>query len=274
MQIGFVGASGLMGHGMARHLLAKGHALSLTVHRQQDRVADLLAAGATKVDDAAALAAGSEIVFLCVTGSPQVEAVLPRFTGAIEQVPPAYSALMVDGTRAYDRARAGEVVDLPARAVTIHSVSLDCGEITGASGAVEEVTLHAHVSKGTYIRSLARDIARLLGTVGHVTMLRRTRAGPFGLEQAISLDKLNDVGKGAALENVILPLEAGLDDIPALDLGPEQASMVRQGRVLTGLPQHDGLHWARAGDVPLALVELSGGDARVVRGFNLPDVAE
>ena len=204
----------------------------------------------------------------------QVEAVLPRFTGAIEQVPPAYSALMVDGTRAYDRARAGEVVDLPARAVTIHSVSLDCGEITGASGAVEEVTLHAHVSKGTYIRSLARDIARLLGTVGHVTMLRRTRAGPFGLEQAISLDKLNDVGNGAALENVILPLEAGLDDIPALDLGPEQASMVRQGRVLTGLPQHDGLHWARAGDVPLALVELSGGDARVVRGFNLPDVAE
>ena len=186
----------------------------------------------------------------------------------------AYSALMVDGTRAYDRARAGEVVDLPARAVTIHSVSLDCGEITGASGAVEEITLHAHVSKGTYIRSLARDIARSLGTVGHVTMLRRTRAGPFGLEQAISLDKLNAVGKGAALENVILPLEAGLDDIPALDLGPEQASMVRQGRVLTGLPQHDGLHWARAGDVPLALVELSGGDARVVRGFNLPDVAE
>jgi len=71
-----------------------------------------------------------------------------------------------------------------------------------------------------------------------------------------------------------LPLEAGLVDIPALDLGPEQASMVRQGRVLTGLASNDGLYWARSGRVPLALVELSGGDARVVRGFNLPDVAE
>ncbi len=78
-------------------------------------------------------------------------------------------------------------------------------------------------------------------------MLRRTRAGPFTLEQAISLDKLNAVGKGAPLENVLLPLEAGLDGIPALDLGPEQASMVRQGRVLTGLAFHDGLYWARSG---------------------------
>ena len=136
------------------------------------------------------------------------------------------------------------------------------------------VTLRADVSKGTYIRSLARDIARALGTLGHVTMLRRTRAGPFGLEQAISLDKLNEIGKGARLENVVLPLEAALVDIPALNLDPEQASMVRQGRVLAGLPQHDGLHWARSGTVPVALVELSGGFARVVRGFNLPDVAE
>ena len=72
----------------------------------------------------------------------------------------------------------------------------------------------------------------------------------------------------------LLPLEAGLVDIPALNLGPEQASMVRQGRVLTGLPHTDGLHWARLGPVPVALVELSGGNATVVRGFNLPDVAE
>ena len=243
----------------------------------------------------------------------ELEAVLPRFTGPIEQVPPAYSALMVDGTRAYERARAGEVVELKSRQLTIHSLKLrhpelvsgpivlqvsspdqdQCGAVTlpnSASaedekwalkqvqgdeyGLLEQVTIVAHVSKGTYIRSLARDIARALGTVGHVTMLRRTRAGPFGLAQAISLDKLNELGKGAALENILLPLEAGLDDIPALTLGPEQASAVRQGRVLTGLPQHDGLYWARTGPVPLALVELSGGDARVVRGFNLPDVAE
>ena len=139
---------------------------------------------------------------------------------------------------------------------------------------MESITLHAHVSKGTYIRSLARDIALALGTCGHVTMLRRLRAGPFGLDQAISLDNLNEVGKGAALEHILLPLEAGLDGIPALTLSPEQASAVRQGRVLTGLPHNDGLYWARAGHVPLALIELSGGDARVVRGFNLTDTAE
>ena len=136
------------------------------------------------------------------------------------------------------------------------------------------MTLQAQVSKGTYIRSLARDIARALGTVGHVTHLRRLSAGPFTLEAAISLDKLNELGKGARLENILLPLEAGLDGIPALHLGPEQASMVRQGRVLTGLPQNDGLYCAYSGNVPVALVELSGGNASVVRGFNLSDAAE
>lgn len=197
---------------------------------------------------------------------------LGAFTGPIEQVPPAYSALMIDGQRAYDRARAGEVVEMQSRAVTIHELALL--ETSGPSDALESATFNAHVSKGTYIRSLARDIARAVGTVGHVTMLRRLRAGPFGLVHAISLDNLNDVGKGAPLENVILPLEAGLVDIPALDLDPEQASAVRQGRVLTGLPFHDGLYWARAGTVPVALVELSGASLTVVRGFNLHDVAE
>jgi len=197
----------------------------------------------------------------------EVEAVLPRFTGPIEQVPPIYSALKVDGERAYDLARKGEVVELASRSVTIHALRIEAHD-------ADSVTLIAHVSKGTYIRSLARDIAQVLGTVGHVTMLRRLSAGPFAENQAISLDKLNEVGKGAALENVLLPLEAGLVDIPALNLGPEQASMVRQGRVLTGLPHTDGLHWARLGLVPVALVELSGGNATVVRGFNLSDVAE
>ena len=202
----------------------------------------------------------------------EVEAVLPRFTGPIEQVPPAYSALMIDGTRAYDRARAGEDVQLKARSVTVHSLIPNEGG--NAGGRLEDITLIAHVSKGTYIRSLARDIARALGTVGHVTVLRRLQAGPFGLAHAISLDKLNEIGKGARLENVLLPLEAGLVDIPALDLGPEQASMVRQGRVLTGLAFQDGLYWVRSGNVAVALAELSGGSLTVARGFNLPDVAE
>ena len=216
---------------------------------------------------------------------PQVEAVLPRFTGPIEQVPPAYSALKVGGERAYDLARAGEKVELKPRQVTIMDLSRvsrsrnedKWGIVWDSSRnprAIEQITFVAHVSKGTYIRSLARDIAIALGTVGHVVMLYRMMAGPFSIHQAISLDKLNSIGKGAPLERVLLPLEAGLVDIPALDLSPQQAGLVRQGRVLTGLPQHDGLYWARHGSNPVALVELSGGDARVVRGFNLPDVAE
>lgn len=200
----------------------------------------------------------------------QVEAVLPTFTGPIEQIPPAYSALMIDGQRAYDRARAGEDVEMKPRSVTVHSLSL---QDDPEQGELESVALVAHVSKGTYIRSLARDIARALGTVGHVTMLRRLRAGPFALDQAISLDKLNEVGKGHPLVNVLLPLEAGLVDIPALDLDPEQARAVRQGRVLAGLPFDDGLYWGRSGTVPVALVELAGGSLTVSRGFNL-DVAE
>jgi tRNA pseudouridine55 synthase len=205
-----------------------------------------------------------------------VESVLPRFTGPIEQIPPAYSALMIDGMRAYDRARAGETVELKARQVEVFDLRIVPDAATGTANELEaaEITLRAHVSKGTYIRSLARDIALALGTRGHVTYLRRLRAGPFGLAEAISLDKLNEIGKGAPLKNVILPLEAGLDDIPALDLSPAEAGAVRQGRVLTGLAYDDGLYWARLGSIPVALVELSSGDGRVVRGFNLPDVAE
>ena len=205
----------------------------------------------------------------------EIVAVLPRFTGPIAQVPPAYSALKVDGRRAYDLARAGEVVELATRAVTIHRLDVDPADRPDdPAQRLATLTLTADVSKGTYIRSLARDIALALGTVGHVTILRRLRAGPFDLAQAISLDKLDTIAKGATLEHMILPLEAGLDDIPALDLDPEQARAVRQGRVLTGLPLSDGLWLARSGMVPVALVDLSGGALRVARGFNLSDVAE
>ncbi|WP_028640320.1 tRNA pseudouridine(55) synthase TruB [Novosphingobium acidiphilum] len=197
--------------------------------------------------------------------------VAERFTGVIEQVPPAYSAILIDGRRAYDRARDGEDIDMPTRTVTI----LHWGAIHEAQVDDERTaTLTVTVSKGTYVRSLARDIALALGTVGHVTMLRRVRAGPFALAQAISLDNLDAIAKGASLELMILPLEAGLDDIPALDLDPEQARAVRQGRVLTGLPQSDGLWLARSGMVPVALVALADGAMRVERGFNFPDVAE
>jgi len=141
-------------------------------------------------------------------------------------------------------------------------------------GGAGWVTLRAHVSKGTYIRSLARDIALALGSRGHVTMLRRESAGPFTLLQAISLDRLNEIGQGAALEHALLPLEAGLVDIPALPLTFEATKAVRQGRVLVEQPHPDGLYCAYHGLVPVALVEIDGGAMKVVRGFNIPDVAE
>lgn len=231
----------------------------------------------------------------------EIEAVLPRFTGPIEQVPPAYSALKVGGKRAYDLARAGEGVALAVRAVTVFDLQIlplwGRGTAEGGGGGwpgttqapsvspgglppppegevLADLTLRAHVSKGTYIRSLARDIAHALGTVGHVTYLRRTRAGPFRQEQAISLDMLNEIAKGASLHNLLLPLEAGLDDIPALHLDPDSAQAVRQGRVLSELPHANGPYLATLHSVPVALVEIEGGTLRVVRGFNLPDVAE
>jgi tRNA pseudouridine55 synthase len=194
----------------------------------------------------------------------EIEVVLPRFTGPIGQVPPAYSALKVDGKRAYDLARAGEEVVLATRDVTIHSLVLQ------AADAPDEATFACTVSKGTYIRSLARDIALALGTVGHVVMLRRTKAGPFGLESAISLDNLADLGQARQLEQALLPLTAGLDDIPALSVTPDQTRALREGRRLVGTAATPGLHLAIDRSVPVALVECDGVEVRVVRGFNLP----
>ncbi|EDL48843.1 tRNA pseudouridine(55) synthase TruB [Erythrobacter sp. SD-21] len=196
-----------------------------------------------------------------------IEAVLPQFTGPIEQAPPAFSAIKIDGKRAYDLARAGQDVEMKLRGVTIHALDV-VGDAEG------EVTLRAHVSKGTYIRSLARDVAHALGSCGHITYLRRIKAGPFLQTEAISLDSAEEIAKGAPIENLLLPLEAGLDDIPVLTLEPDSAQAVRQGRVLSDLPHSDGLHLAKLGNTPVALMELEAGSAKVVRGFNLPDVAE
>lgn len=195
--------------------------------------------------------------------SADIDAILPRFAGAIEQVPPAYSALKVDGQRAYELARRGEEVALKTRRVTIYELARAVED----SGP-DQVTLSATVSKGTYIRSLARDIALALGTVGHVTMLRRTRAGPFSLSQAKSLDFLNDTAKARELDGAVLPLTAALDDIPALPVSPDEARLLRQGRRLTGFPAPPGLALATDAGRPVALVEV-GNDVRVVRGFNV-----
>ena len=192
----------------------------------------------------------------------EITAILSRFTGPVAQVPPAYSALKVDGKRAYVLARAGETVELAVRHITVHSLVL----LAATAGSA---TFSASVSKGTYIRSLARDIALALGTVGHVVMLRRTKAGPFSLDQAISLDNFSYRVQEAALEQVLLPLMAGLDDIPALPIDPEQAAALRQGRRLFGHPAKPGTYLACLGPVPVALVEVDPEAVRVLRGFNL-----
>lgn len=141
--------------------------------------------------------------------------------------------------------------------------------LRGNDDPMESITLRAHVSKGTYIRSLARDIALALGTVGHVTMLRRIKAGPFTLEAAITLDKLDQDAKGGGIGGLMLPLTAGLDDIPALPVSPDQALMLRQGKVLTGVAATTGLYLATHGDIPVALVRSDDDQIVVVRGFNL-----
>jgi tRNA pseudouridine55 synthase len=196
----------------------------------------------------------------------EIGAILPSFTGEIEQVPPAYSALKIGGKPAYARARSGETVEMKARRVSIYELSA----VPALPGQpLQAITLLARVSKGTYIRSLARDIARALGTVGRVAMLRRTKAGPFTLESAISLDKMTQLAMARELEQALLPLTAGLDDIPALPVTPDQARLLRQGQRLVGIAAKPGLHLATDRSVPVALVDLAEGELRVLRGFNL-----
>jgi tRNA pseudouridine55 synthase len=198
----------------------------------------------------------------------QIEAILPRFIGPIDQVPPAYSALKVDGKRAYARARAGEVVEMIARRITVHSLVL----VPHPNPSLEGeglVSLSLRCSKGTYVRSLARDIALALGTVGHVSALRRTKAGPFTLAQAILLDSFAQICARGDPSVALLPITAGLDDIPALAVTPDQALALRQGRRFSGFPDHPGPMLAFVGDQPIALVTCAGGEVQVLRGLNI-----
>jgi len=246
-------------------------------------------------------AEGSVVETSEIRPSPeQIDAILPRFTGEIEQVPPVYSALKIAGKRASDRTRAGETVEIRPRTVTVLDLQILPGTGRGTSAAggggplssctnggplhhsaslhgfpprsgeeLHEIALSATVSKGTYIRSLARDIARAVGTVGHVSYLRRTRAGPFALEQAISLDFLQSAAKARQLDGAVVPLIAALDDIPALPVTPEQAQLLRHGQKLFGFPAPPGLCLATLEGTPVALVEATADGLTVVRGFNL-----
>lgn len=188
----------------------------------------------------------------------EIQAILPRFIGPISQIPPAVSALKVDGERAYNLVRKGEVPELAARNVTVYRLQL-----LAYDG--QEAKLEADVSKGTYIRSLARDIAAGLGSLGHVSALRRTKHGPFSLADATTLDKLAEMPE----KPPILPVKAALDGLPAHTLTPEQAQKLRHGQVLP-TAHAAGLALMVGGDgQPVAVVEIdSTGTAKAQRVFN------
>jgi tRNA pseudouridine55 synthase len=159
-----------------------------------------------------------------------IRAALPAFIGEIEQIPPQFSAVKVDGERAYDLARAGETLDLEARSVVVYEA-----ELTETEGE-DYATFQVRSGKGFYIRALVRDLAAKLGVEGHVWRLRRTSVGPFHENDAVSLDALEDLRHKAAASERLKPVETALDDIPALAINGEDAFKLRQGRPIVLLP--------------------------------------
>lgn len=206
-----------------------------------------------------------------------VIAKLPAFEGFIQQVPPQFSALKVDGERAYDIAREGDVVDLEPRTVRIDRFELI--DIPDADHATFDVTC----GKGTYVRALARDLAEALGTAGHVSALRRLSVGRFTLDKAISLDELAAMDDNAALQDLLLPLATALDDIPALALTEAEAHRMRHGQSILLVTRQDrarlkGLGdgagdgetvFASLGETPVALARIDGAEVRPVRVLNV-----
>ncbi len=203
----------------------------------------------------------------------QIEAVLDRFVGEIEQVPPAFSAIRVGGRRAYDLARAGDAPAMTARTVRVAALRL--AGLPDADHAVFE----AICGKGTYVRALARDIARALGTVGHLVALRRTRVGPFGEDHAISLDELGETMQCAAALTHLHSVETALDDIPALAVTEMEAGRLRNGQAISLLRKADLDRVAvlENGDTvltladgkPVALGRYAAGEVHPVRVLNL-----
>ena len=188
--------------------------------------------------------------------------VLPGFVGRIEQVPPAFSALKVGGERAYALARKGRPPQLAARTVHVMSLTLTAADVEGAAFEVE-------CGKGTYVRALARDIARAAGTVGHVHRLHRAAVGIFTDEDANPLDKVDALGHSLALAESLLPVDAALADIPALPLTACEANRLRHGQPVPAHGAAPGRVRAIAGSRLVALAEVGAGQARPLRVFNM-----
>src|ERR1700710_2867285 len=201
-----------------------------------------------------------------------IRALLPQFTGLIEQNPPQYSAIKIAGERAYDLARDGEIVPLQPRPVEIHQLSLV--EQPDSNHSVFE----ADCGKGTYVRALARDIGRLLGCYGHICALRRTLVGPFGEDDMIPLEQLEALcdraaSGGGSLADALLPVETALDDIPALAVTRADAARLHRGQavLLRGrdAPNSSGTVYVTVAGRLLALAEIGNGELIPKRGVEL-----
>ena len=225
---------------------------------------------ATSTDDAEGeIAARSEVR----PERTQIEAVLPRFEGEIRQVPPAFSAIKVAGERAYDLAREGAAPELAPRPITIERLRLV--DRPGPDLARFEVVS----GKGAYMRALARDLGRALGTFAHIRELRRTAVGPFTEADAISLASLEALGHSAAAFEHLLPVETALDDIPALALTETEAQRLRLGQAVSMLARanrdriaeltNGEVICAMAGEKLVALARYEAGDLHPVRVLNL-----
>ncbi|MDD4615701.1 MAG: tRNA pseudouridine(55) synthase TruB [Alphaproteobacteria bacterium] len=197
----------------------------------------------------------------------QVLEALPKFTGVILQKPPAFSAIKVQGERAYDLARSGEQVDLAPREVQIKKIDLI------QTVDADHTCFRVSCGKGVYIRSLARDLAAHLGTCGYVSGLKRTKVGAFKLKNACSMPDLErSHDQNAALDH-LLPLKAAFLDVPTLILGPSEVHLLQNGQPILIRPQHGNLFeapliFAEHNQVPVALVEPIEGEFRVLRGFH------
>ena len=194
----------------------------------------------------------------------QIADLLPRFIGTIMQTPPAYSAIKINGERAYDLARDGEEVNLAPRPVTIHALDL-------VRTDENEAVLEAHCGKGTYVRAIARDLGRLLGCFGHVVALRRTRVGPFTEEESVTLAELE--AEGAQPFDELLSVEAGLSEVTCIVVDRAGAARLRRGQslLLRGRDAPiEGFAYAACGGVPVAFGPVEGGELVPSRVFNLP----
>ncbi len=196
-------------------------------------------------------------------GKDEILACIPSFIGTIRQTPPAFSALKVDGKRAYKLAREGVALDMQARDVQIHDMSLV--ECRDEDHAVFDICC----GKGTYIRALARDMAVAMGTFGHLVELRRTRVGSFCEKNAISLDMLEKLWQCPAEFEGLLPVTTPLDDIPAVALTEAQALRVRHGNDVAVPNQADGIVCAMDGNIPIGIAKVEDERLYPVRVFNI-----